>query len=78
MFDDAPDPEWERERQRELSLVDSTQRRAALRVVLDAWDRELIRATGVRFDFTVRMDLLEMALDEFGEALEAESRRLMD
>ena len=63
---DTADPEWERQ----LSLLDASQRRIAVRAVLDAWDYATRAQAGERLDLAARLELLAMALDEYEDDLE--------
>jgi hypothetical protein len=60
--------------ERELALLDVTQRRTALRAALAAWDHATQILAGERLDLMVRLELLARALDEYEHDLEAGSR----
>ena len=64
---DTEDDGW----QRQLSLLDASQRRIALRAVLDAWDLATRTLAGERLDLMARLEHLEMAIDEYEDDLEA-------
>ena len=63
---DTEDDGW----QRQLSLLDASQRRIALRAVLDAWDSATRAQAGERLDLMARLELLDMALNEYEDDLE--------
>ena len=64
---DPEDDGW----QRQLSLLDASQRRIALRAALIAWDHATHIQAGERLDLMARLEHLEMAIDEYEDDLEA-------